>query len=70
MDGGSKMWIDEELANSKLSDKRLKKRLVRITEQISANIGETIPNACEDWANTKGSVSILFKSKCHRIADS
>ena len=53
MDGGSKMWIDEELANSKLSDKRLKKRLVRITEQISANIGETIPNACEDWANTK-----------------
>ena len=53
------MWIDDELAESVLSDKRLKKRLLSVSKRIASNIGETIPNACEDWANTKAAYRFL-----------
>src|SRR5437667_5427523 len=46
-------WIDDELAGSKFADVRLEKRFRTLVERLSEGIGETIPMACQDWANTK-----------------
>lgn len=48
-----KEWIKQELAGSKLKDARLDKRLERVMEQMAQGVGESIPWACQDWANTK-----------------
>lgn len=55
--GGS--WIDRELASSKFKDKRLGKRLRRIVTQLDGAMGEPIPLACADWANTKAAYRFL-----------
>lgn len=46
-------WIDKELAGCKFKDERLGKRFKNLFSQMSSSIGETIPFACQDWANTK-----------------
>ena len=51
--GVGKGWIKQELAGSKLRDARLDKRLERVMEQMAEGVGESIPWACQDWANTK-----------------
>jgi hypothetical protein len=49
----SDRWIDSELARCNFKDTRHGKRLRKLLEQLSENIGGTIPWACQDWANTK-----------------
>jgi hypothetical protein len=46
-------WIDQELEESRFADKRLGKRFRTLLEQLSEGTGESIPIACQDWANTK-----------------
>jgi hypothetical protein len=46
-------WIDEELAGCAFGDARLEKRFRTLVERLSESVGETIPTACQDWANTK-----------------
>lgn len=46
-------WLDKEITNSYFKDKRLKKRFRSLLEQIWKGFGETLPFACQDWANTK-----------------
>src|ERR1700739_253883 len=46
-------WIDRELAACELADARLDERLHTLLEQIGGSVGESIPMACQDWANTK-----------------
>ena len=46
-------WFDEELAGCRLGDSRLDSRLRQLVEQMEAGFGESIPQACQDWANTK-----------------
>src|SRR6188768_984462 len=48
-----KSWIEDELSGCMFSDARLSKRFRTIVERLSHSIGETIPMACQDWANTK-----------------
>lgn len=48
-----KSWIDEEFKESKFSDERLGKRLCKIVKQLFDKMGNSIPMACQDWANTK-----------------
>jgi hypothetical protein len=52
-------WIDEELAGCKFADVRLDKRLRMLVERLSEGVGETIPMACQDWANTKAAYRFL-----------
>ena len=52
-------WIDEELAGCEFSDVRLNKRFRKLLEQLSGGIGESIPWACQDWANTKAAYRFL-----------
>jgi hypothetical protein len=46
-------WIDQELAGCQFPDVRLDKRFRNLMERLAEGVGETIPMACQDWANTK-----------------
>ena len=46
-------WIDRELEECTFVDERLAKRFRSLLEQLSSGAGESIPMACQDWANTK-----------------
>jgi hypothetical protein len=46
-------WIDRELAGCQFRDERLDRRFRKLLEQLSEGTGESIPMACQDWANTK-----------------
>src|SRR5580658_2724032 len=48
-----KAWIDQELEGAHFQDVRLGKRLRTLLGLMSNGIGQTIPLACQDWANTK-----------------
>lgn len=52
-------WIDEELGGCKFADVRLDKRFRTFVERLSEGVGETIPMACQDWANTKAAYRFL-----------
>jgi hypothetical protein len=53
MDGDIDAWFDRELAGCSLGDERLNKRLRKLLAQMGGAMGESIPLACQDWANTK-----------------
>lgn len=55
----SKSWIEEELAGCQFRDMRLRRRFARLLEQLSEGTGESIPVACQDWANTKAAYRFL-----------
>jgi hypothetical protein len=46
-------WVDRELEECTFADERLGKRFRTLLEQLSDGAGESIPMACQDWANTK-----------------
>ena len=46
-------WIDREIAECKFKDARLAKRVRKLLQQTSGAMGQSIPFACQDWANTK-----------------
>jgi hypothetical protein len=48
-----KGWIDQELDGAYFQDVRLGKRLRALLGLMSNGLGQTIPLACQDWANTK-----------------
>jgi hypothetical protein len=48
-----KDWIDRELEGAYFQDVRLGKRLRTLLGLMSNGLGQTIPLACQDWANTK-----------------
>ena len=56
-------WIDQELAGCEFADARLGKRFRTFVEQLSEGIGETIPMACQDWANTKAAYRFLSNER-------
>ena len=46
-------WVDREVAGCKFKDLRLGERFRKLLKQIGSSIGQAIPFACQDWANTK-----------------
>lgn len=46
-------WIDKELVGCEFADGRLKKRYRRVLSKLCDGIGQSIPLASRDWANTK-----------------
>jgi hypothetical protein len=48
-----KAWVDQELDGAYFRDVRLGKRLRKLLGLMSNGLGQTIPLACQDWANTK-----------------
>src|SRR6266851_3859705 len=53
MDGTTGAWFDRELAGCSFADERLNKRLRKLLERMDGAMGESLPLACQDWANTK-----------------
>src|SRR6478672_4808375 len=56
-------WIDQELAGCQFKDMRLGKRFRKLLEQLSEGTGESIPFACQDWANTKAAYRFLSNER-------
>src|ERR687889_1152761 len=46
-------WIDREIAGCRFADQRLGSRLRALLGRMAGAMGESIPLACQDWANTK-----------------
>ena len=56
-DGAS--WIDAEINSAGFGDARLGERLRKLMSQLDGALGQPIPLACEDWANTKAAYRFL-----------
>ena len=56
-------WIAKELAGSRFSDKRLDKRFERLMNHLWNGVGNSLPFACQDWANTKAAYRFLSNDK-------
>jgi hypothetical protein len=56
-------WVDRELAECDFKDERLRKRFRMLLEQLSDGTGESIPMACQDWANTKAAYRFLSNER-------
>lgn len=46
-------WIDNEVGGCNFKDVRLAKRFAKLLGMLSDGIGQSVPYACQDWANTK-----------------
>ena len=47
-------WATQELGHADLGDARLSKRLVKVVEDLAGQPEASVPQACGDWAATKG----------------
>ena len=61
MDGETGAWFDREIAGCNFADERLKKRLRLLLERMGDAMGDSIPPACQDWANTKAAYRFFSK---------
>ena len=52
-DSTASTWIDNEVGGCNFKDVRLAKRFGKLLGMMSEGIGESVPYACQDWANTK-----------------
>ncbi len=50
---GAETWVERECAGCAFKDVRLDRRFRVLLERIGSAMGESIPLACQDWANTK-----------------
>ena len=61
-------WVDQEIAACKFADVRLGRRVRNLLEQIGDAVGESVPMACQDWANAKAAYR-FFSNKRVNEAD-
>ena len=58
----SDAWIDHEVEGCSFKDVRLAKRFGKLLGMMSEAIGESVPYACQDWANTKAAYRFFSNS--------
>ena len=56
-------WIKQELGEVSLGDKRLDWRLLDTATKLAAHTTASIPQACDDWADTKASYRLFANKK-------
>ena len=56
-------WLDRELADCDFRGERLGKRFRSLLNHLAAKPGESLPLACQDWANTKGAYRFLDNNR-------
>jgi hypothetical protein len=49
----SEHWTDKKVDETAFQDLRLGRRFCELLKQMGGGLGESIPLACQDWANTK-----------------
>ena len=52
-------WLNRESINSSFRDVRIAKRFRALLNRLWKGMGQTIPLACQDWANTKAAYRFL-----------
>lgn len=52
-------WLGQEIERSRFRDLRLRKRFGLLLERLWKGMGQTIPLACQDWANTKAAYRFM-----------
>ncbi|KLU21793.1 transposase [Caballeronia mineralivorans PML1(12)] len=52
-------WLDREIEGSEFQDVRLRKRFAMLLERLWKGMGQTIPLAYQDWANTKAAYRFM-----------
>ncbi|HVT30314.1 MAG TPA: IS4 family transposase [Lacipirellulaceae bacterium] len=52
-------WLEQEIERSRFRDARLRKRFGLLLERLWKGMGQTIPLACQDWANTKAAYRFM-----------
>lgn len=52
-------WLENELKCCEFKDKRIGKRFKILCKKLATSIGQPIPFACQDWANTKAAYRFL-----------
>ena len=52
-------WLEREVAGCQFQDIRHGKRFRTLLEQLSRQLGGSIPFACQDWAATKAAYRFL-----------
>jgi hypothetical protein len=55
-------WIDEEVKGCTFKDARLAKRFHKLLGMMSDGVGQSVPQACQDWANTKAAYRFFSNS--------
>ena len=60
---GANAWIEDELAGCHFADERLGRRLSTLLDQMAGGMGNSIPLACQDWANTKAAYRFFANNR-------
>ena len=58
-------WVDREIDADIFPDARLGKRFRELLIQMGSGLGESIPLACQDWANTKAAYRFFANDRVH-----
>ena len=56
-------WLNQETARSEFCDERLSKRFAMVIKQLCDGTAESIPLACQDWANTKAAYRFFSNAR-------
>ena len=62
-DGSRGHWTEREVDETAFKDARLGRRFGEVIRQIGDGMGESIPYACQDWANTKAAYRFLANDR-------
>jgi hypothetical protein len=62
-DGSRSHWTEREVDETAFKDARLGRRFGEVIRQIGDGMGESIPYACQDWANTKAAYRFLANDR-------
>src|SRR3954464_60952 len=61
-------WVEQEMSGCSFPDQRLHQRLQQLLQPFSSGLGESIPFACQDWANTKAAYRFLSNPRVNEGA--
>ena len=67
-DQGGVEWVQQELRNSSLPDKRLDNRMRLTAESFARSPMSAIPEACRDWGQTKGAYRFFGNERVESAA--
>ncbi|MFM0013490.1 transposase [Paraburkholderia sediminicola] len=56
-------WLDREVAGSNFQDGRLATRFRTLLDRLWRSVGQSIPLACQDWAQTKAAYRFLANDR-------
>jgi Transposase DNA-binding len=56
-------WLDREVAGSNFQDGRLAARFRTLLDRLWRSVGQSIPLACQDWAQTKAAYRFLSNDR-------